>query len=115
MARLPRQFQALEPFASDWALATELQRSRRRWTATPAEFRAFHDAMLSHLDEVLDYLDHHSSGTMPAAAQNLYHLALAFAEAAPHVELYDGANEVPNSFPASRFIAAHGEAPDTWA
>ena len=109
MNLLPQKFSALAAYVPLWALATELQRSQRRWSATEKEFQAFYDAMLPVLDDVLAYLDQYKLDEIPQEAQALYHLALAFAEAAPHNELYACANEVPNSFSASRFIAAHGE------
>ena len=109
MNLLPEKFSALEPYVPLWALATELQRSQRRWSASAQEYQDFYDAMMSVLDDVLDYLDQYTLGDIPDNTLPLYHLALAFAEAAPHNELYECSSEVPNSFAASRFIAAHGE------
>ena len=112
MALLPEQFSQLESLAETWALPTELQRSQRRWTATADDYRHFYKAMLPLLDQVLDYLDQYQPGAIPDPALPLYHLALAFAEAAPHNELYECSNTVPNSFDAHRFAAAHGEETD---
>ena len=109
MAALPGQFSDLESFAETWALPTELQRSRQRWAAGPDDYRRFYEAMLPLLDEVLNYLDQFKPGKLPESVLPLYHLALAFAEAAPHNELYDCSNKIPNSFAAHRFVAAHGE------
>ena len=108
MANLPEQFNSLEPFLDDWAHGTELARSQRRWNASREEYEALYAAMFPLLDEVLAYLDQYKLGEIPAHALALYHLSLAFAEAAPHNELYDCQSQVPNSFDASRFIAAHG-------
>lgn len=109
---LPEQFSSLEPFAGVWAFPTELQRSQQRWVATAEEYREFYETMLPLLDEVLVYLDQYQPGATPESVLPLYHLALAFAEAAPHNELYDCSNTVPNSFDAHRFVAAHGETLD---
>ena len=68
--------------------------------------------MLPLLDQVLEYLDRYQPGAIPDPALPLYYLALAFAEAAPHNELYECSNTVPNSFEAHRFVAAHGEIKD---
>ena len=68
--------------------------------------------MLPLLDQVLEYLDQFKPGQVLEHALPLYYLALAFAEAAPHNELYDCSNTVPNSFEAHRFVAAHGELVD---
>ena len=109
MALLPEQFAGLEPLVGTWAFPTELQRSQQRWAATADDYREFYEAMLPLLDQVLDYLDQYQPGAVPEAALPLYYLALAFAEAAPHNELYECSNTVPNSFAAQRFVAAHGE------
>ncbi len=109
MSLLPEKFASLEPYVDSWALPNELLRSQQRWSATKEDYRRFYDAMMPVLDEALDYLDQYELGSIPDKAIALYHLSLAFAEAAPHVELYECANQVPNSFEAARFIAAHGE------
>lgn len=109
MASLPQQFAYLEPFVPVWAHATENARSEKRWTATAGEFDSFYHAMIGPLDDVLDYLDRFEIGAMPPDVHKLYHLALAFAEASPHVEMYKSRPEVPNSFDARRFVAAHGD------
>lgn len=108
MTELPEQFQQLQKFANIWALPTELQRSEQRWIANEAQYQDFYDAMLPILDDVLAYLDQYQIGAIPENVLPLYHLALAFAESAPHTELYANQSQVPNSFEASRFQAAHG-------
>ena len=112
MSKLPEQFAPLEPFVSVWALPTEQQRSERRWASSPEEFQSFYDAVLPLLDDLLAYLDQFTLGEMPEQALPLYHLAIAFAEASPHVEMYKGAAQVPFSFHASRFAATHGHIED---
>ncbi len=109
---LPPQFATLESFVPVWAQPTEDARSQRRWTASAAEFQAFYDAMLPHIEAILALLDRHPFGAVPADLRPLYHLALAFAESAPHVELYKGASQVPYSFDPSRFVATHGAQAD---
>ncbi|MBM3517153.1 MAG: hypothetical protein FJX56_04560 [Alphaproteobacteria bacterium] len=112
VAALPVQFAALEPFVTAWALPSENARSAKRWASHAEDFRRFYDAMLPRMPEVLAYLDEFPLHGLPAEARPLYHLALAFAESAAHVELYGGANKVPNSFDQARFMAAHGERTD---
>ena len=109
MNLLPEKFSDLGPFARLWAFETELQRSERRWSASVKEYQEFYDAAFPRLDDILAYLDQYKVGEIPDEVLPLYHLALAFAEAAPHNELYECANQVPNSFTASRFVAEHGE------
>ncbi len=108
---LPPQFADLAPYVADWALPTETARSERRWRATPAEFQALYDAVLPRLPDILAYLGGFSPANIPAEAASLLYLALAFAESAPHVELYRGSPDVPNSFDPRRFVASHGAVP----
>lgn len=103
-----KDFHDLERFIPIWGLSTETARSERRWRSSPGEFRAFYEATLPRLDELLAYLDQFSIGNLPTEAEPFYHLALAFAEVAPHCELYGDSNKVPNSFSAERFQAAFG-------
>jgi hypothetical protein len=109
-AGLPPHFAELTPLLAEWALPTETLRSERRWRATPAEFRAFYDAVVPRLADILAYLGEVAAATAPAEAEQLLYLSLAFAEAAPHVELYRGNPNVPFSFDPRRFVAAHGDA-----
>lgn len=102
-------FRALQPFLESWALPTEAARSAQRWHASAATFRDFYDNTLPYLDELLCYLDEYKLGEIPSDVLPYYHLALAFSEVAPHCELYNDSNKVPNSFTAERFVAAHGE------
>ena len=73
---------------------------------------AVKQAMLPVLDQLLDFLDNYQPGAIPEQVLPLYHLVLAFAEAAPHNELYDCSNKIPNSFAVHRFVAAHGQVID---
>ena len=109
---LPDRFGQLEYLAQRWALPTENQRSARRWVASPEEFQEFYDAMVPCIDEILAYLDQYSLEDMPDDASVLFHLSLALAESAPHVEFYKGAAKVPHSFDARRMLATRGDAPD---
>lgn len=103
------RFAELEPFIADWALPTEQQRSERRWGSSPEEFQAFYDTTLPLVDELLVYFEQFAPGEIPEDALPLYHLTIAFAEASPHVEMYESRAQVPFSFNASRFVASHGD------
>lgn len=109
---LPAQFADLQFLVPMWALPTENERSRKRWSSSKAEFQELYDAMIDRIEDVIAYLDGFAVGAMPEDAHTLYHLALAFAEAAPHVEMYKGSSVVPNSFDADRVPAAHGDIVD---
>lgn len=108
---LPTGFEDLAGAAAHWARSTENQRSEIRWSATPAEFAAFYETMLPRLSEVLAHLAALPLDGMGEADTNLFSLAAAFAEAAPHHELYGGSADVPFSFSARRFVPGHGDQP----
>ena len=111
-ARLPARFRELEYLAQQWALPTENQRSAKRWSASPEEFQEFYDVVVPHINDILAYLDQFSLENMQEDALLLFHLSLALAESAPHVEFYKGAAKVPHSFDARRMLATRGDAPD---
>ncbi len=112
MQKLPAEFSDLERLVPTWALETENKRSEIRWHSTPADFQDIYDAMLGRIDEIMDYLDGKGFDGLDDESRTLYHLALAFAEASPHVEMYKGDSKVPNSFDAERVVAAHGDIVD---
>lgn len=107
---LPAAFAGLSPFAG-WALATQDARQHKRITSTKAELRAFYDAVVPVLPQMLTYVDQYPLGAVPAEARPVFWMALSLAEVAPHVELYKGDPKVPHSFDESRFVAEHGRVP----
>ena len=86
-ALLPERFKELEPFAN-WALEPERARTEEREASSMAEIRAFYDAMMLRFDEILDHLQSHFGGDMPAPAYRLYLMSLSLVEVAILVELY---------------------------
>lgn len=106
---LPSQFSDLAPLAERWAFPTENQRSAVRWSASVADYDTLYRELMPRLSEVLEILSHDAPDALPAELETLYQLACAFAEAAPHHELYKGSAEVPHSFDPRRFRAMHGD------
>ena len=84
---LPDAFGELAPFAG-WALEPERARSEKKAVSSMGEVRAFYDAMMARIDEVLAYLEEHFGGDMPAEAHRLYLMSLSLVEVATLVELY---------------------------
>lgn len=84
---LPDGFGELAPFA-DWALEPERARTEKKVAASMDEIRAFYDAMMPRLGEVLACLEVHFGGDMPAEAHRLYLMSLSLVEVATLVELY---------------------------
>ncbi|MDE8651997.1 hypothetical protein [Novosphingobium album (ex Liu et al. 2023)] len=111
---LPEGFADLAELAARWARPTENARSAIRWTASAEDFAALHAAMMPRLDAVLARLEGCPLDGMDSAETRLFCLAAAFAEAAPHHELYGGSAEVPHSFSARRFVPGHGDTP-SWS
>lgn len=101
---LPVQFSDLEPFAREWALATTIERNRKRLSSSMDEIKAFYDAMLARTDAVLAYLNQFPLDAMPEDARRLLDLALSLAEVAPAVECY-GQPGVVDGFEATRFLS----------
>lgn len=102
-------FSELASLSAKWGLATENERSALRWSSTPADFEALYSAVMPRLPEILDILSAYRLDSIPEPVKPLYWLTCAFAEAAPHHELYKGSSRVPHSFEAHRFRALHGD------
>ena len=86
---LPARFAMLEPLLAEWALSSANERNRKRIAHEhdPEHLRAFYDAMLPHMDAILEYLNALPLEAMPAPERRLFDLALSFAEVAHFVEL----------------------------
>jgi hypothetical protein len=108
---LPSGFEDLTDLAVQWGRPDERARSEIRWQASAAEFAGFYNAVMPRLDAILARLASLSFENMGTADKALFDLAAAFAEAAPHHELYKGSADVPFSFSARRFVPGHGDTP----
>ena len=84
---LPHEFQDLAPWL-DWALEPERARTEKREASSMAEIRAFYDAVLPRLEEMIRYLENYRDGAMPASQHRIYLIALSLVEVANLVELY---------------------------
>lgn len=99
---LPARFDGLAPFAH-WALEPERARTAQRVAASMEEIRAFYDAMMQRIDEILDYLERHYGDNMPAPVHRLFLMSLSLVEVVALVELY-GRREVIDACDPLRFI-----------
>ncbi len=84
---LPEPFEDLVPFL-DWALEPERARTEKKAESSMDEIRAFYDAMVSRLDEIIRYLEDYFGAVMPAPAHRLYLMSLSLVEVSTLVELY---------------------------
>lgn len=85
--RLPGPFQDLAPLLG-WALPTEHARRAMRASTSMADIRAFYNAMLARMEDVLSFLAQYPADDPPADVEQLFLLATALAEIAPAVEMY---------------------------
>jgi hypothetical protein len=106
-SRLPEQFADLELLVSEWALAKQGDREKKRVASTAEEIRAFYDTMLPRMEEILTYLNRFPVEDIPEQAKTLLFLTFALAEISAFVEFYDCERAVPNSFAEHRFVAMH--------
>ncbi|MDE0410342.1 MAG: hypothetical protein OXN81_21055 [Alphaproteobacteria bacterium] len=84
---LPDTFEELAPFA-DWALETECARTEKKVMASMDEIRAFYDAMIPRIENVLTFLEDHFGGDMPTEAHRLHLMSLSLVDIAIIVEFY---------------------------
>lgn len=73
---LPERFADLAPYL-DWAVEPECARTKRKAGATMDEIRAFYDAVMPRIGEILDHLEGCFGEEMPAPARRLYLLSLS--------------------------------------
>jgi hypothetical protein len=85
---LPPAFAALEPYVEVFALPDENARFRKRVTASMDELRAFYDAILPHMDAVMQHLQGCPAQGLPPADEALLRLALSYAEVSRVFEVW---------------------------
>lgn len=111
--RLPHPFADLQPWVAEWALTTERDRFRKLHSVTLSQLKAFYDAMLPRMDEVLPYLNQYSIGSMPPDAQMLFDLSMTFAETAHPVDLKWNDVDFPQAYDWDKFefrtVSAEGD------
>jgi hypothetical protein len=70
------------------------------------DIKAFYDAMLARMEEVLPYLDQFSVDALPEDAHHLFYLTLSLAEVAPAVEQF-GQPSVVDGYDVKRITVRH--------
>ncbi len=102
---LPPGFDALLPWIS-WSRPSERERYTHRITTPLSEVRAFHQALLPHVDEAMACLQQHPADTAQVSEplRRLFHLVLAWFEASTPVELRWPSSDLDDAFPADRIV-----------
>jgi hypothetical protein len=99
---LPAGFSALEPLVAEWALANERDRYLKLHSVKLEQLKAFYDAMLPRMDEIMEYLKAQPLTGMAPEAETLYRLAMTFAETAHPLDLGWKDVDFPSAFPWDR-------------
>jgi len=79
-ATRPAQFKALDPHVAQWGLPTLQQRREKRLNSTLLELREFHDAMLPHLEAIIEFMNQFPPDRVPDEHKALGYAALAMCE-----------------------------------
>lgn len=107
-AELPPGFADLRDLVADWAVEGMAARSAMRLARTIAELDRFYGRLVKRMDEIMAHLAQKpATEALPVADRNLYHLACAYMEVAPAVELFRD-SDVPDGFPARQFRILSG-------
>src|SRR4051794_8889488 len=102
-AMLPPAYSDLERFTSDWLLRNEKDRYDKLLRTDMEDLRAFYDAMLPRMEEIILFLNQHPLDGMPPDVQNLFDLSMTFMESAHPVDLRWKHTDIEDKFPAERF------------
>jgi len=88
LSHLPPQFADLEPWVSDWSLATENERYEKRENSTFDEIQAFYNAMVPRSDAATSYLDEIPLDQFSAQDKRLMYLLYSLVTIAFAVEVW---------------------------
>ena len=99
---LPKGFEDLEIWVSDWVLPDTQARSDKRLGSPMEAIQAFYDAILPQAPRILEYLDQRKLGELEDSEERLLKLMLSFAEVIPAVEFYHQP-AVIDGFPSEKF------------
>lgn len=84
---LPAGFEALEPFAARFCIASTAGRAARRGDSTPEERQAFYDAANTLVGPALDELDNLPLSQLDEQKKRLLNIMLSFVHVALSVEI----------------------------
>lgn len=101
MNSLPSGFDALEPFADEWALPDFQARFEKRFSSSMEEIRGFYEAAQPLAEDMLVHLENYSLGEYPDDAQRLYQLLMTLAHMSIPVERHRQPRPANVTYPTS--------------
>lgn len=93
---LPEAFSGLEPYVTDWSLATRKERYAARLDRPFAALEVFYDAVAPRAEEAIAYLDTLNINALPADATRLMHMLYSFILVSYAVNVFNQ-NRIPDS------------------
>lgn len=92
MAHKPRpNLKELKPFIGEWGLPTLSRRIEKRLNSSIEELKAFHDAIVPRLEEIIDYLNQFPLDAIPEEDKPLSYATLAALEVENPVNKWNSA------------------------
>lgn len=101
VSSLPSQFSELEPYVEKWAIEPLSRRQQARMASSFEELKTFYDAMMTHGDPAIEYLNSKDLDALSAPDRTLLNLMLSLMEVAHSVELW-GQIDQPDAFAFDR-------------
>ena len=102
MSALPKGFEALEQFAAEYALATPLERQRKRASLNIDELREFYAAIYPHMDAIFQHLKKVPIDALSAEDKALYNLGATWFELGHPIDLNWRETDETGAFPFER-------------
>jgi hypothetical protein len=104
MSVLPKGFEALEKFAAEYALATPVERQKKRASLTIDELREFYAAVYPHMDRIFQHLKKVPIDALSREDKALYNLGATWFELSHPIDLGWRETDESGVFPYERVV-----------
>lgn len=104
MSAFPKGFEALEQFAAEYALATPLERQRKRASLTIDQLREFYAAIYPHMDGIFQHLKKVPMDALTREDKALYNLGATWLELSHPIDLNWRETDETGVFPYDRVV-----------
>ena len=104
MSALPKGFDALEPFVAEYALATPLERQRKRASLTLDALREFYSAVYPHMDAIFRHFQGMAPDALTQEDKALYNLGATWMELSHPIDLAWRETDETGVFPYERVV-----------